>query len=390
MHRIAAAALFLFAASANAAPPPKPADIAKRLVQSAGVKPGDVVRVAGNPKDMALLSSIGVEVQKAGGTPFYDLFSDESVRRVCAEVPPERDADNAAAVLKLIAVETVDISVSGAISPNACSGTAPERLAARNNAFAPVGEAYNKAGLRALNLGNGMEPAEWRAKRFGLNLPQLTALYWAGIEVDPAKLKAAADPVMKALGSGKQLTITANNGTKLTMSIEGRKVLFSDGQVTPEMAKKGQTITAWLPAGDVYLTAVPGSAEGKVVLDRQWYQDEPIDGLTFTIKAGKVVEMTGKGPGFEKLKIAHGAATGAKDAVGVVNIGVNPALRAPPGSKLNATPVSGVVTFFTGDTSWAAGNDVSAWGTQGYIPQATVTVDGTTIVEKGQLRAPGA
>jgi Leucyl aminopeptidase (aminopeptidase T) len=389
MHRTMLAALFLFVASAAAAPP-KPVEVAKRLVQSAGVKPGDVVRVAGNPKDMALLSAIAVEVQKAGGTSFSDLSSDESVRRICTEVPPERDADVAAATLKLLSVETVDISVSGAITPGVCSGTAPERLAARNNAFMPVTEAYNKAGLRALNLGNGIEPSEWRAKRFGMPLSQLTTLYWAGIEVDPAKLKAAADPVVKVLGSGKQLTITASNGTKVTMSIAGQKVLFSDGQVTPEMAKKGQTITAWLPAGDVYLTAVPGSAEGKVVLDRMWYQNEPIEQLTLTIKAGKVVEMTGTGPGSEKLRIAYQAAKGAKDAVGVVNIGVNPALRAPPGTKLNATPVSGVVSFFTGDTTWAGGSDVSAFGTLGFIPQATVTVDGTTIVEKGQLRTPGA
>ncbi len=389
MHRTAFAALLLFAASATAAPP-KAADVAKRLVQSAGVKAGDVVRVGGNPKDMALLSAIAVEVEKAGGASFYDLASDESVRRICAEVPPERDADVAAGALKLLSVMTVDISVSGAISPEACSGTAPERLTARNNAFLPVSEAYSKAGLRALNLGNGLEPSEWRAKRFGMPLAQLTTLYWAGIQVDPTKLKAAADPVVKALGSGKKLTVTASNGTNVTMSIEGQKVLFSDGQVTPEMAKKGQTITAWLPAGDVYLTAVPGSAEGKVVLDRMWYQNQPVDRLTFTIKAGKVVEMVATGPGSEKLRIAYQTAKGAKDAVGVVNIGVNPALRAPPGSKLNATPVWGVVSFFTGDTTWAGGGDVSAWSTLGFVPQATVTVDGTTIVEKGQLRAPGA
>ena len=389
MHRSAVVASFLLAASAAAAPP-TPAEIAKRLVQSAGVGPGDVVRVGGNPKDIALLTAVAVEVEKAGGTSFYDLTSEESLRRICAEVPPERDADNAAAAMKLLSVETVDISVSAAITPGVCSGTPPARLVARGNAFQAVNEAFNKAGLRAINLGNGMEPSEWRAKRFGITAPQLSSLYWAGIGVDPAKLKAAGDPVTRALGAGKQLTISAANGTQVTMSIEGRKVLFSDGRVTPEMAKKGQTITAWLPAGDVYVTPVPGTAEGKVVLDRQWFQELPIDGLVLTIKGGKVVEMTGKGPGFDKLKIAYDAAKGAKDAVAVVNIGVNPALRGPPGSKVNATPVSGAVSFFTGDNSWAGGTEVSSWGFLGSVPAATVTVDGTTLVDKGQLRTPGA
>ena len=389
MHRTALAAALLFAATAVAAPP-KPAEVAKRLVQSAGVGPGDVVRVAGHPKDMVLLTAVAVEVEKAGGTAFYDLTSEESLRRVCAEVPQERDADNAAAALKLLSAETVDISVSGAITPGVCKGTPPARLAARGNAFQGVADAFNKAGIRAINLGNGMEPSDWRAKRFGVTPAQLNALYWAGIEVDPAKLKAVADPVMKTLGSGKQLAITAPNGTHLTLSITGRKPLFSDGKVTADMAKKGQTITAWLPAGDVYLTPVPESAEGTVVTDRAWYQDQPIDVLFLGITGGKVVEMTGKGPGYDKLVQAYDAAKGAKDAVAVVNIGVNPALRGPPGSKVNATPVSGVVSVFTGDNTWAGGTDSSSWGFIGFVPGATVTVDGTTLVDKGQLRVPGS
>ena len=389
MHRVPIVASLLFAVTAVAAPP-KPAEVAKRLVQSAGVGPGDVVRVGGNPKDLALLTAVAVEVEKAGGTAFYDLTSEESLRRVCAEVPQERDADNAAAAMKLLNAETVDISVSAAITPSVCKGTPPARLVARANAFQGVTEAFNRAGIRAINLGNGMEPSDWRAKRFGITPAQLSTLFWSGIEVAPAKLKASADPVTKALGSGKKLTISAANGTKVTMSIEGRKVLFSDGQVTPEMAKKGQTITAWLPAGDVYLTPVPGTAEGTVVTDRTWFMDQPIDGLTLTVKAGKVVDMTGKGPGWEKLKAAYDAAKGAKDAVAVVNIGVNPALRGPPGSKVNATPAWGVVSFFTGDNTWAGGNDASSWGNVGFVPAATVTVDGATIVHDGQLVTPGA
>ena len=54
MHRTALAAALLFAATAVAAPP-KPAEVAKRLVQSAGVGPGDVVRVAGHPALNAIL-----------------------------------------------------------------------------------------------------------------------------------------------------------------------------------------------------------------------------------------------------------------------------------------------------------------------------------------------
>jgi leucyl aminopeptidase (aminopeptidase T) len=371
------------------AAPPSSESIAKRLVESASIQAGDVVRVSGGAKDIGLLTSIAVEVEKAGGTSFFDVVSDESIRRICHEVPPDRDADNAAAALKLYAVETADISVPAMTSLGLCSDVSPTRLAARGKAFQGVNDAFNKAGIKAVNLGNGLDPIEWRAKRFGISLDQLSKLYWEGIAVDPAKLKAAADPVIRGL-SGKQLTITAANGTKLTMSIEGRRVLFSDGRITADTEKKGQTITMWLPAGDVYLAVVPGTAEGTVLVNRTWFRDEPIDGLTLTVKAGKVTGMTAKSGPIDKLQAAYGAAGGAKDAFGVVNIGVNPALRAPPGSKVDATPVSGVVSIFTGDTVWAGGSDASSWGLIGFIPAATVTVDGKTLVDKGQLKEPGA
>lgn len=381
-------ALCLWGAVALASPP-APEVVARRLVQSTGIAQGDLVRVSGSTKDLPLLTAIALEVEKAGGASFFALSSDESVRRTCHEVPAERDAGNAAATLKLISAMTADISVSSGSNPGLCSDVDPARLAARGKAFQEANAAYTKGGIKAINLGNGMEPADWRAKRFGITPAQLSSLYWNGINVEPAKLKEAAAPIIRGL-AGKRLTLTAANGTTVSMSIESRPVLFSDGLVTPEMAKKGQTLVAWLPAGDVYLVAVPGSAEGTVVVDRFWYHEKPIDGLTLTIKGGKIVEMQAKSGPLEQFKRDYEGSGGAKDAVGVVNIGTNPNLRAPAGSKLNATPVWGMVSIMTGDTSWAGGADVSSWNFIGFVPAATVTVDGKVLVDKGELRTPAA
>ena len=46
MHRISAIVVSLFALAALAGSP-KPADVAKRVVENAGVGPGDVVRISG-------------------------------------------------------------------------------------------------------------------------------------------------------------------------------------------------------------------------------------------------------------------------------------------------------------------------------------------------------
>jgi hypothetical protein len=48
------------------------------------------------------------------------------------------------------------------------------------------------------------------------------------------------------------------------------------------------------------------------------------------------------------------------------------------------------VSFFTGDNTWAGGSEASSWGSIGFVPAATVTVDGATLVHEGQLVTPGA
>ncbi|HUM09847.1 MAG TPA: hypothetical protein VLT82_02755 [Myxococcaceae bacterium] len=77
--------------------PPTSEEVAKRLVQSVAIAQGDLVRVSGSTKDLPLLTAIAVEVEKAGAASFFALSSDESVRRICHEVPAERDAGRAPA-----------------------------------------------------------------------------------------------------------------------------------------------------------------------------------------------------------------------------------------------------------------------------------------------------
>jgi hypothetical protein len=58
-----------------------------------------------------------------------------------------------------------------------------------------------------------------------------------------------------------------------------------------------------------------------VVVDRFWYPEQPIDGLTLTIKGGKIIAMQAKSGPLEQFKRDYEGWGGAKDAVGVVNIG---------------------------------------------------------------------
>jgi leucyl aminopeptidase (aminopeptidase T) len=66
----------------------------------------------------------------------------------------------------------------------------------------------------------------------------------------------------------------------------------SDGVISAEDRKKGgPAVSVWLPAGEVFLTPVPGTANGVVVADHM-YQGDRIEGLRLGVKNGKMVGMT--------------------------------------------------------------------------------------------------
>ena len=104
-----------------------------------------------------------------------------------------------------------------------------------------------------------------------LPLQELTKIFWAGVNVDYTKLKSKGEAIQKLLTSGKEIHITNRNGTDLKVQIAGRPFFISDGIISEEDIKKGgSACQVWLPAGEVYLTPVPGTANGKVIVDVQF------------------------------------------------------------------------------------------------------------------------
>jgi leucyl aminopeptidase (aminopeptidase T) len=122
----------------------------------------------------------------------------------------------------------------------------------------------------------------------------------------------------------------------MKVQIEGRPVFVSDGVISADDVQTGgAACSVWLPAGEVYLTPVPGTAEGKVVGDRQFFQGEEIQDLTLTFKAGKLTSMTAKS-GLERLKALYDAAGPGKDEFAGIDIGINPNVHLVPGSRMVA------------------------------------------------------
>jgi len=369
--------------------PPSKVDfeaIAKKLVnQCAAVREGELVLISGGTKNLELLEDIAVNVSKVGGHPFLTFGSDRLTRRMWTDVPTKYDTQSREPWVKLAGLFAAQIAVSYGEDEGLLADIPPERLSASGQADAVINETLRKNNFRVINLGNGLYPTVQLAKRYGMTIDELSRLFWDCVNVDYAEMQKTCSTVKGVLGSGKEVRITKPNGTDLTVRIEGRPVLISDGMISEEDLKAGYAACqVYLPAGEVFIAPIAGTAEGKVVVDRDFFGGQEVTGLTMIFKAGKMTSMSAKS-GFERLKALYDAAGPGKDDFALIDIGVNPKLAEGAGARILNYVRAGMVTVGIGNNVWAGGTNTSTYGLQTYLTDCTLSVDGKVLVESGKL-----
>jgi aminopeptidase len=123
-------------------------ELAGRIVKtSAGVKPGDVVVVAGGKHDVALMEALAIEVAKAGGLVTMFLDSDKYERALYTEVPEKYLEQQPTYFVEWLKHMNVFIGLPGVEDPKATFGDVPpERFAKANKAGQVITDALNGLG----------------------------------------------------------------------------------------------------------------------------------------------------------------------------------------------------------------------------------------------------
>jgi len=357
------------------------------VVDVANVKEGEIVFISGGARDLQLLENLATDVRKAGAFPLVTLSSDRIAQLYYQKVPEKYDSQSPDLDLKLATLPAVVFQLETNEVDGLFADVPPSRLAAVGKASEPVNSLYLKRNVRTVALGNDLYPTDWRASRLDMTKDELSRTFWSAVNTDYSALQAKGEEVRAALAAGKQVHITNPNGTDLKVGIEGRPFYVSDGIISTEDVKKGApAVTVYLPAGEVYCAPVPGTAEGKVVVSRDFYQGQEITDLTLRFVAGKLVAMSGTGPGFAKLKGQYDASPDGKELFSFVDFGINPNFSIPVSSKLGNWIQSGMVTVGFGNNTWAGGNNTVSFGENAHLPGSTVTVDGRVVVENGVLK----
>src|SRR6266404_9075950 len=359
------------------------------LTQVAGVKEGDVVFISGGVRDLELLEDLATDARKVGAFPLLTISSDRMAKKYYEEVPEKYDTQSPDFDLKLATLPTAAISIDSNESEGVLADVSPTRLANTAKTGQPVGELFQKRNVRQVAIGNDLYPTEWRAKHFGISQDELAKTFWAAVNTDYSGVQATGEKVKTTLSAGKELHITSPEGTDLKVKVEARPFFVSDGIISAEDVQKGgPAVSVYLPAGEVYCAPVAGSGDGKVVIPQTFYQGKEIANLTLVFAGGKMTSMIGTGPGFDGMKKAYDATTDSgKDLLSYVDFGINPNLKIWPASKLGNWVQAGMVSIGTGNNTWVGGDNKAAFDAGGHLGGCTVTLDGKTIIEKGEWKS---
>ena len=375
--------VLLFAGISSAQDNQFPA-LAKKVVDtSVSVKPGDVVVVVGGQNTIPLMEDIAIEAAKAGGMVTMFLNTDRFARAYNMDVPDQYLKQQPTYFLDWIKDVDVWIALPQLEDPAASVAGVPEqRLADMDKAGEVINRALNGSKVRFLSIDF---PTKADAVLFHIPYPELEKMHWDAVNADYGQISEEGNRLKQMLEASKTVRITSAKGTDLTFSLAGRPVVVDAGIVTEEKAhgKVFGNRAVTLPGGSVSFAPLETSGSGKVFAIRERCRpDVQLIGASFDVQNGKIENFKAES-GADCYQESMAAYSGPKDVLGSVSIGLNPAMKVSEDYRPQAA--AGMVWLYFGNNETLGGNNAQPGGFTFPVTNATVEIDGKTVVKDGQL-----
>jgi leucyl aminopeptidase (aminopeptidase T) len=209
-------------------------------------------------------------------------------------------------------------------------------------------------------------------------MPQITEdMLERTMAADYGEVRRRSGLLAEALTEGSEVRITSEQGTDLTLSIEGRRGISDDGDLR-EPGSFGN-----LPAGEGFIAPVEGTTQGVIVFDGSiWPTGLLEEPLVVTIVDGYATEITGwRSDGFRRTLEPHGKEA---FAVAELGIGTNDAARLT-GNVLEDEKILGTIHVAFGDNHTFGGTVRVSSHQDGIVMHPTLSIDSKAYVEAGRL-----
>jgi aminopeptidase len=202
------------------------------------------------------------------------------------------------------------------------------------------------------------------------------------MRVDYKKMLKRTREIASTVNKSERIEIQTPNGTSIAFSKKGREALADTGIIT------GPGTFSNLPAGEVFLAPLEGTANGKLVLE--WAPTRKLKRpVTLRIKEGLVTKVEGQ----EKfVRYLEEKLSGKKENANIAELGIGTNDRAKrPDNILESEKIFGTIHIALGDNSTFGGKVRTPFHQDFVFFKPTVTLiykNGTRkiLLRNGQLK----
>jgi len=344
------------------------------------IRPDDVVTVNTWPHTIELSDAILEECYRIGADALAILDTDRSYYSQMESLSEENLRVTSKHCLGLAEYTTVNIFIGGPANPLRMRKILSGKFSALFEGEKGHEDKSREKKIRAAYLAHGMVTPE-RARTYGFNFQRWKRMMDSAISVRYDDMSILGRRVTSNLERAREVRIRSRIGTDLRLSILGRPAQINDGIIDDDDIRRGALFTS-LPAGSVTVSVVEDSASGKVTFDLPIPQvGKLVHRLQWIFEGGRVTSFNAE-KNLDAIKPIFDKAHGDKDKIASVTIGLNP--RVKTGFIIDNL-AKGTVSIGIGSNLDIGGKNDSDYGFQGTLSQATVELDGRTVVENGRI-----
>jgi leucyl aminopeptidase (aminopeptidase T) len=199
------------------------------------------------------------------------------------------------------------------------------------------------------------------------------------ISVDYLEVERETKLIAGFLTRAKEAKVVSDSGTNLMFSLKSRK----GGEDTGIYVKPGK----WgnLPAGEAYIAPVEGTAEGELVVEKEWFPNL-LEEMTMIFRNGEVQQIRGGKEVNQMLGQILGLESQKKRKrcnLAELGIGTNPKAHRTD-ITIEAEKIKGTIHIGIGDNSHMGGKVVADYHQDFVVPKPDLFLDGEKMMDKGR------
>ncbi len=259
----------------------------------------------------------------------------------------------------------------------------PEGVEARATAYNQSWyDRARAAGVRGARM-EIAKATEANARYYGVNLRQWKSEVLEATMRDPRTLRRPFARLEKALGRGRDVRLTAPNGTDLTLALDHGPVRIFDGRRERPAPKRWRyALMTTVPSAAVGTRLSGSVAEGTLVANRPSYLPYGVArGGTARFTDGRLTRLSFR-EGGAATRRSYAAASKGRDQPAFFEVGLDPALHGVPDIE---DCEAGAVTVGVGANAGWGGSNRSDFMSWLVVAGAKLSVDGKPIVRNGRV-----